>query len=410
MRGRWILLLFASACGGGSDATTDSAAPDTVTVSYAGPPLAFAAYRDGQGPWLAPQLVGPATYTLHVTADYQLVVTCIGIDLFGNSLTTSMLLEYTLADGPELSVTCDGAPPPPATVHVTGTMIQQGTVSILDTSQSSHGTAPWSYAFDVPVGTYDLYASDDDNFRAVLRHDQVVTADTSEPVIDSRTSEGQGLVFDVLDIAEDPSLAIALTLSTPNGTHAVVWSSDSGLLEVPPSSMLDAGDELAVDLFSLEKAGSMQSSERESRTPYAHGGTYALPPVLTRVTFQGDGSTVVGTWAELPHFDDVMLATYGDSGGDVVQYVIASSHWIAGQSADHVSFDVAPPGLQPEWMIPAGTATYTSMMAELHDGKAYSSTAILEDDPVSERRDVHRRPRRDRALTRYSVPGDAGLH
>jgi hypothetical protein len=364
------LALAASACSNHhkiviADSSPDGVTPgsNVVTLQPLQPP-AFIAYRDGKGPWQTPVKDSRGNYTLNVTHDYQWVIVCTsGADF------DAELQGATFSDGASQFAFCF-AYTPPATVSVTGQMVQAGSVMMTDTATST--TPAWAFNLNVPTGPHELVAIGGN--RMVIRRGEMITAATALPPIDVAT---QGTAMTPLSLTVNnlgsDTLGVELDLFT--GNDIALMNSATTMLQAPPASLLLASD--SQDLFvSASGAG----SQRDAFATFTGTETsFALPPVLTGVTYAVSGGDVSATWGALPSYTDLKLMTSGSSTTAATsQTVTASKSWIAETGATQLVFDAAPPGYDPAWKINTAGPYIRELFADDNSGSILYSSAVVE--------------------------------
>jgi hypothetical protein len=369
MRGSWLrrrrgtevlaagLLVGAVACGspGGNpdgrppiDTETDidakSDAPSnltTLTIDTLSAPI-FAAYRDGTGAWRTPVAIGPGRYTFGATNDYTFVAVC-GSAQAGYD---TEVRAATVADGTSPLMFCFDLSTP-ATVDVTGTMDQAGTVDMSDEASST--TAPWTFDLKVAPGTHDLTAIGATG-RMLMRRNQSIGSSATEPTIDV-VADGTAMTTVALTVSNamsDEAISHEVDLSTQND-YAVLEQVDGTTARFAPAALLEPTDDQTVRVRA-DSSGSVRSISAS----YAAGdGTaFTLPPRLSGISFtRSAGGAVTASWsATLPDYADVDL--YVDGGATVFDnsHVQATASWALTTSATSVSFDTsAIPGYDASW-------------------------------------------------------------
>jgi hypothetical protein len=396
MRGSWLrrrggtevlaagLLVGTVACGsprGNPDArppidtkTDIDARPDapsnltTLTIDTLSAPI-FAAYRDGTGPWQTPVAIGPAQYTFGATNDYTFVAVC-GSAQAGYD---TEVFAATVADGTSPLMFCFDQTSPSATVDVTGTMDQAGTVDMSDEASST--TAPWTFDLKVAPGTHDLTAIGATG-RMLMRRNESIGASTTEPTIDV-VADGTAMTTVGLTLSNamsDEAISHEVDLSTEND-YAVLEQVDGTTARFAPAALLEPTDDQTVRV----RADS-GSSVRSISASYSAGDAtaFTLLPRLSGISFtRSAGGAVTASWsATLPDYADVDL--YVDGGATVFDnaHVRATASWALTTSAKGVSFDSsAIPGYDASW-APSLAGGYFQQFGISQDaaaGSAWSS-------------------------------------
>jgi hypothetical protein len=350
-RVRKLIFVLLAACGSSHSHQTDASsdvAPDVPTTQVQlklygafGPPD-FIAYRDGVGGWQTPT-GGPKTYTLNVSADYQVVVVC--HDTTGS---TASELEAMAAEGTQFMQCSDftGETTPPTTVAMTGHMVQAGQVWLYDTAMSD--TGPWDFTLNVAPSVQDLVAVSAAH-GMVIRRDVNVTAAGAIPAIDV-ASEGTAMTpttLTVNGVVDDHNLWIGTDLTTANAS--VGWSASGLTVYEAPASLLTSNDseDLTIDENDIDSTNTGYDRSIFASFPLT-GTSFTLPPVPTGIVF-GPGKVALGA---LPRYDLLQFSVSQDRGtSDVQQTVIATKAWIDARHASSLAFDADPPGFDPRWSI-----------------------------------------------------------
>src|SRR5262249_3135857 len=142
-------------CGSSSrmpDAMPDaSGVPHTITLHVPlEDTLALLAFRDGvDAPWQTPTATAPRRYEIVVHGPYTVDSLCAS----GATLQQS----FTPDDTADVAVACLLGSPQPAGSHVTGSLVQAGTIAIRRTGQIV-AAAGLQFDLVVPDGTYDVIA------------------------------------------------------------------------------------------------------------------------------------------------------------------------------------------------------------------------------------------------------------
>jgi hypothetical protein len=326
------------------DAAPDAQKPDAPSVG-ANPILievpdaavALIAYRDGNGPWMTPA-TSASGYTLHVTDAYEVVVVCHDSTGFD-----AEMLAATADDGDRQLIGCIKNIATPASVHVTGHMVQAGAVFLYDSATST--TSQWNYDIEVPTGTQDLIAIGTNN-RMLIRRNLSITAATMEPPIDV-VADGTAMTPVALTISGlgSDALTTLFELTTPNG--GAFFYGTSTTVQTPSASLIQGGDAQYIQVSAANGTG-----RRRVFAPFTGLTTFTLPPPLTGVTFSTSGGVLTGAWTSLPSHRYVRLdIDQVTMSQDSAQHVKLTKRWIAATSATSIAFDPLPPGYDPAWRV-----------------------------------------------------------
>jgi hypothetical protein len=219
----------------------------TVRISVPGSPPRLVVFKDGSGAWQQATELGASEFHIEVTNDYEVVSVC---DDLVNGGTLTVELAATIADGLDRSMVWECAEPPDepspgSPVHVTGTVMQPGTV-VLGASVAKSNLATWSYDLPVEPRTYTLLAVGTDQAAQIaIRRGIVVTADTALPPVDFG-KEGIPLATPQIALKGVPPIALIDArsyMSSPSG-GAQLWDLSTGTTpqtltprSVPPEAL-----------------------------------------------------------------------------------------------------------------------------------------------------------------------------
>jgi hypothetical protein len=322
------------------DAAIDSPPPKqpvAVEFDVYGTP-AFIAYRDGSGAWQTPTGDAQGAYTLMVTDDYQVVVTCTDA---GDAQST---LVSAMADDGTQYVFCNSGGGPTATVAVTGTMKQAGDVYMED--QATGSAANWPVNLNVSVRTHDLIAVDTGHHMLIQRGLDITGPTTLDPIDLTGAPAMTPVTLTLNGAGSGDMLFNAIELLTAN--DFTMWSSPTTSLYAPPSSLLGSSD---YEFIIAEAYTNTQYRYADSQFTGTET-SFTLPDPLTGVTF-GKGSV---TWTSLPAmFDGAELRIDQANGQALVeQDVRATKAWLDAKHVTTLTFDAQPPGYEAAWNVDTG--------------------------------------------------------
>jgi hypothetical protein len=364
---RKMALVLLAACGGGSDnnhmvVLEPDAAPDVAIDAPPRQPVAvefdvygtpaFIAYRDGSGAWQTPTDDGQGAYTLMVTDDYQVVVTCTTTGQY-----QSTLFSQTVDDGQQYAF-CSDSPDTQTTVAVTGTMQQAGQVFMEDEAESA--TANWNVALDVSPRTHDLIAVDTGHHMLIRRGLSITGATTLDPIDLTAADAMTPITLTLNGLAGGEMMFNAIELLTAN--DFAEFQSSTTSLYAPPSSLLGGSD---YEFLIAEAYSGTQYRYAETQFSGTET-TFTLPDPVTGITF-GKGKA---TWTTFPAmYDGAQLTLDQDNGTQVVEQVVqASRRWIDKTQATALEFDVQPPGYDAAWNVDTGTGYSRQFSASYQQG------------------------------------------
>jgi len=359
----WLVML-GTGCGGNSASTPDAqsvdAAPDEpdatpevkITIRAFGTPPALIAYRDGlDGEWQTPAATSTG-YEMIVHGPYIVSYTC---DDGQDHIATSQI-GRTPDDDRDPFVQCGLIVR--TLVHVTGQMVQPGTVTVGHTSASSR-TPNWSFDVSVEPGTHDVFAVTAD--RVAIRRDVVITAATAlTPALDV-VADGTDLVATPFSVSgatagEDTSL-----LTSVQTAHAFVLLLDPSLgdpamQKVVPRSLLAPSEfhKVSISTAALAPSGPPRTTRRVLRRwSDGQSTSFTLPLKLGPIAYTTASGALVATWSTAPDFslvEGVVSSRVPSTGKRRSIFVQASKHFIDA-SAPSLRFDVDMPGFQPGWRV-----------------------------------------------------------
>lgn len=346
-----LVIAMCSACGGGGSdpvvlpdapvSTVDAAPPNAIEIRNFGDAPVFISYRTDGGAWQVPDQIS-TSYEMRVHDTFELVAVC------GNA-TTGYEVAFEAGTFQETGATmympCFGNGPSPGAVTVSGTMVQPGTVTMVDTATSD--TADWSFALDVPTGTHTLVAAGAG--RVVLRRGVAIAGPTTVPAIDVAAA----------GVALSP-LPLTLTGALPDDT-------------VTTESMLATQTQIATiaredgTTAQLVPAAELVASDRH------YSLVMASAPTRQRYVFVNHGASSSTSFTLLPPLEGIAFADRGASwttipAGEVyVSYFAAtrfvhfraSQGWIGTKTTLAIDTDI--PGFRAEWQPGAGDTPYFSV-------------------------------------------------
>ncbi len=341
---------LAAAC---AAACTDTGpGPNPVTVTVVGEP-AMIAYRNFEGPWLVPDAgAQPGDYVLHVTDAYRLALTCSDATGFD-----TVVRSATFGDADTMFVYCDGhSTALDGSAHVTGDMLQAGTVSMYDFQQST--SAPWSFQLAVPPGTRDLVAYG--NGKALIRRDLAITDGVALAPIDvDRDGSALEPVALALDgVQPGDSLTTELDLYGANNL-AFGPTVEGATAQALPAALLRPTDQLDLFITATSQDGRFT---RTVDTWFTGTETrFQLMPTL-------DGASIAGataTWSALPPHTAVALELVaGTQTTWSAERIFATQAWLDETGTTELALPAdMPERFQQAWTIDPGAPHTASFSA-----------------------------------------------
>jgi hypothetical protein len=374
------LVALLAACGGSDpkqpvviidapiDTTADSppAQPTAIQIDVFGATPALVAYRDGAGSWQTASAGSNGRYIVNATADYQVVVAC-----HDDTSAFSELLEATVVDGNQF-VFCSvaGASTPPATVAMTGHMVQAGDVTFGDVASST--TAPWDFTLNVIPGMHDLIATSAAH-GMVIRRDQNVTNAGAIPSIDV-ASEGTAMTAANLTINNQGSDTLRTELDLFTQNEFALWEGSTPTVYPAPSSLLTNNDFQFLD---VEADG--QTTARFAQTEFdGSQTTFDLPAVLTGIVF----GPAKASWGTLAAYDQATLDMRQPGTITIEQAIVATKGWIDATHATQLVFDANPPGFDASWSINTSTSYQAVFETIQSQGMITTGSVVFDGAPL----------------------------
>ncbi len=352
------LALAAAACG------RTGPGPYSIQVTVVGAP-AMIAYRDSGGVWRdagAGEL--PGNYVLDVHGAYTLALTCSDMTGFD-----TVVQSRTVDDGDSLFVYCDGhSTALPSSNHITGQMLQPGSVSMYDFQQSL--TAPWSFSLAVPPNASELVAIG--NGKALIERDLQAPGQLPLLPID-------------IDRAGTPLQSVPLALDGMIGQESITTEVDlygpdnvafgpvveGTTAQALPSSLLASNDLL--DLYITTTTADGRFSRAVDSWFDGPQTQFTLMPTLDGVTI--DGATA--TWSALPPHTAVSLDLVTQSATTYsAERISATQAWLDATGTTELALPTdMPRRFQQAWTIDPSSVHDASFTAvDDSTDVAYSST------------------------------------
>lgn len=368
-----IALVLLAACGDDGptntiDVTPDAPTPDTlepephvVTVEQFGSIPIFIMYREGPGAWQVPDATSDG-YTLRVREAYELVTVCgdasLGFDVGFEAST------YEESNGRTIVPCYMPTDPLPQTFAVTGTMVQPGEV-LMGYAEAKSTTANWSFALQLPQGSYPLIAVSSD--RMEIRRNQNVNGATTLPAIDV-VADGEQMPSTTVMAAgtqRDETVSTRIGIRIGSGGFRILDATPGNVVRVAPSTLLEPGDRQYVWLDAV--AG---TSFRSGFAQYQRGDTLAfmLPPRVSGVQF----GTTSASWSSPLPAGQVSLYMYAGPTswhGTMTPGLAASRTTLALDTADIQ-------GWKAEWNL--GAVEYREFSVHDDDGSVSLTTGVSE--------------------------------
>lgn len=334
-----LVLAALAACSATGDSNESDSGPTRgpkeVTLQFPYAPPTFVAVREGSGAWQTM----PPPYQATLDGDVELAVVCMTPSGYATTL-----LDTTSGELDAMPTFYCGTAPTPSTVEVTGQMLQPGTVSLW--YEQTRTTAPWTFDFNIAPGVRDLIAYD--SSRVLIRRDQSITTNTTLPTIDlTGAATLLKLPAAVQGQAAGETLDVYVDWQTANGS--VAFDDQAATLIAPPSSLVIAGDKLTAEAILRSHAGNTYTTRFASHPFTGSESSFAMPPVISGVTFAPAGSRASASWTtSLPAHEWI---SFSASSATSSLWVEASSAWLAAHPATSLSFDDEPPGYQASWRV-----------------------------------------------------------
>jgi hypothetical protein len=354
------------------------------TVELCAYRAAFAAYRDGNGPWqtVAPDARG--VHVLRVTDDFEYVLVRVYTGNFNRiwTYTTRSTLDDWLAMQHGSATSCEDPDEP--RVSVSGQLAQAGDVTMDNRSIGLAAAGP--FTLSVGRGVHDLVATSGnriaDGGKIVIRRDQAIEAATMVPLIDidAEGSDFVGVPITVSGASAAPLSTTVYLVDTRNGDVAFVSERTGTAAGVVPADLLGASSQQWLSLF----AGAQSADIRYAGSP----PSVELLPPLTGITFsRGDG--VSATWGTLPSssFSYVQLSLSGSAAAaPLVQYTFSTRGWIAKHGTTSLAFDSSVPGFDPAWRLD-NTQPFDATFSLVEDtADTFLSTSVTTDETMTPRK------------------------
>lgn len=325
----------------------------TVISIHADAPPELVAVREGTGAWRRATQVRPTEYTATVRGPYSVLGACAG---------AIQVSSQTLQDAPTVDLYC--APPAPADITATGSMVQPGTVG-LGVYRRSSTTPSWSYSLQVPAGDYDQVATTAD--RLMLRKNLSLRADTALPPLDlAAATPFSTTTFTPTHSFAGETQYVATFLVGPRlDPQAQIYRGPLTGAKVAPSSLLSSDVSQEVSLRSELLSGT-RSLLRSTRYPFQTGGatSFSFWDPLAGVTFGTSNGRPMVSWTSRADMDALFYAAYGANGEAYTMSV--SRSYLKAMRSKRLVFDVTgAPGFRPEWRLPVEYEHSVSLQAQL---------------------------------------------
>lgn len=371
---RLVIVLLLAACGDNSRVSQpDAVGPSDITLDLYQTPV-FIRYRDGNGPWQDP---GPPNamlqYTIHVTGAYQVVAVCTNAQMPGGF--DAEQLNATVADGEQFML-CDLPDQTlPATVTVSGTMNQAGWVSMY-ISQVSSPTAPWSFNLQATPGAHELVASG--GGKMLVQRGLMIAGPMTVPTVDLATDGAAAGSATLAISGVQPGESLDTSSAWFTGNDAAELSLARNTVTLPPASLVAPGDNVQIIITAQTPSVSEHRDVFVDVHDVANLRTsYALPPILTGVSYTTENNTVTATWGSLPTYAMLGLEIFGGSSQSFqIQNVSATAAWMEDTQATTLAFDASPPGYSAQWQVALAGGYSRWFDVEIVDPIATSITGI----------------------------------
>ena len=337
---------------------------NVVTVNLFTTPSLFM-YRDGQGTWQMPQASGLGKYKLQVTNDYEVVLVCASGGAF-----QAMLQGLTIADGATQYLFCSAPSASGATVDVTGTLAEAGTIDVGGAAQTTTA-ANASFDLQVAPGTHDLVAYDADHIY--VSRDQAIAAATALGTVDI---DGAGSAMTALPLVignvGTDHLETQLQWLLANDFANLVGSSTT--LETPPASLVMQNDYEFLDVSAIGTGTFRDGSVFFTNVDPG----FTLPDVLTGVDFTATPTAVTATWGTVPAYDSLNLFIDGGTVSALQQQMVTvSQSWVQATGATSLTFDAMPPGYDASWQVDLASEYFRAFSVATSDGmNSYNSEVV----------------------------------
>ncbi|HEX3764962.1 MAG TPA: hypothetical protein VHW23_39980 [Kofleriaceae bacterium] len=368
----------------------------------------FAAYRDGftddSGKLVAWKSLTPSTKIDFMAAGpFTVTVVCL-LDS-GNTILTWQALHAADADDTTKTVTeptiqspCSG--PPAATVAVTGTLVEPGSIHIGDAGNDVVNTSPnQPFTLQVTPGTYDVIASSTDANvkKALIQRNVMVTAAVDRGAVDAATGTplvALGLSLDNPPKAFDPAtptkntetVQVEVQVVTKNNSGpGRVWVAPYDLTAKAVTTMGIPNDQLTADDTQQGKFTGINMvpktsiiTTRSITKPFSVGdavakGTtgFGLPTLISIPAWTMDTTNRLGVaLPALPALDALTISTSGTSATNAAKtakyQMEITTNYLAETSLAHPVFDTSITGFSNDWTIDFSKAYSRDIVSE-HD-------------------------------------------
>jgi hypothetical protein len=336
-------------CGGSSPPESGSWTIPIDRGKLSGGP-ALLAVRDGDV-W---QALDPMA--TEVTVHHRAFVLLAGCTYTSSSTTRSLVASdaRTVDDPLALRLACvDTMQTQPATVTVSGQMVQAGELCDYFNGCSTDNTANWSYSFTaVHAGVPETLIATD-QVRVAIYRDLVFDQATMRPVIDL-TIDGQPLAtFAVgLDGLAGETVFASETIAI-HGSSLTQWASigTSDALPIVPQALLAPDDVHQIEILVGNNGDRFVDITSHDLTDVQP--RYQLLPALAGITL----SPHAASWSSLP--DGVDAVELDESAKNARAVARVSLDFLAGATSVMTDYSAAP-GYDPTWSFTPTAETLTA--------------------------------------------------
>jgi len=367
MMKRLGVLLLLGACGAGNDYDGINHGPaTTVHLTTAAAP-ALVAIKDGTAAtWQTPTQVSPTAYDAVVHGPYLMTVVCAVDETPSTPSTTWRTQQWwrTPEDDTSLTTLCGPRQPAVTRHHVRGRVLQDMSVQIGD--RGGDVKAGESFSFDVPAGTYDLYAL---SATAILaRHDIEVNDDAEIAEALDLASEGAAFVDLPVNPANNHGTLFVQTsfASTPTTYTQGLFSRidvPGGVVKIAPASVVGARDKQRLSLSTGLGVGLTQQIV---------AGDHPEFRVPDPLSLQWATDALSATWDGLDDGDEIGLASYGNIGDAAGEHSLAiSAQFREETGTSRAQLDLTFPGAGTEGQLAGPIYSYFSAARVEHDTTVY---------------------------------------
>lgn len=361
------LLMASSACA--ACASPHSPRMITVTVDEINP--AFAAFRHDSDDWS--QVTFDGTFQFSASDDFEFIVVCVS----GDGGFDTEELAATVQDGTEWHIealSASGSPaagncqpvsaPSGGSVHVTGTMLQPGSVTLGNQGEIG-STTNWHFDIQTVPGKGDLIAVSADESTVLIRRDQNIVDSFVEQNVDVTTGDQLvNMPITVAGVSIGDTVSSSVYVMTANRTEAMISNS----MAMSSGETVDVDEKLIGVTFPTDTVSIIMSD----LSTFSSGGFVSRTNVLNKhvassafssipaVTFENTASQATASWASEMNQLDADVCTVASqaspSGLRSLQHGHATAGWIRAHNPNSIILNTEVPNYDPAWRVELSAA------------------------------------------------------